>query len=120
VPGIIFIILAFMLGAMNGVFRRVPNQKSVVGEIVSIEREEPLESEGTMYTAYVEYYVNGVPYAIKTKYKSSTFRTGQKMRVVYDEMVPNHAIVRPKVIVYIIMAAFFIAGILICYLMPFK
>ena len=114
-PGIILIIIALMVGAISGVFSRIPNQKFVTGEIVSIERENTVSDGRTMYMAHVEYYVNGIPYTIKTKFKSSTFYTGQKMRIAYNESAPQQAIVRPKVTTYVIMLGFSIAGIVVCY-----
>lgn len=119
-PGVILIIIALMVGAISGVFRRIPNQKIITGEIVSIEREKTIDAGRTMYTANVEYCVDGNTYAIKSKFKSSTFRTGQKMRIAYNEAAPQQAIVRPQITTYIVMFGFFVAGIAVCYLTLLK
>ena len=113
-PGIILILMGLLLGAVSGVFHRVPNQKSTVGEIVSIEREPDLDAGRTMYTANIEYAVDGALYTVKTRFKSSAFRTGQKMRVAYSKTAPEAAIVRPRVITYIAMAAFIAGGLAVC------
>lgn len=115
-PGVILILMGLLIGAISGVFHRVPNQKSTVGEIVSIEREPDPDAGRTMYTANVEYAVDGTLYTVKTRFKSPAFRTGQTMRVAYSKTDPEAAIVRPKVITYITMAAFIAAGLaVLCY-----
>lgn len=112
-PGVLLIIIALMVGAISGVFQRVPNQKNILGEIVSIERKQALESGKAMYTAYVEYYIDGVPYVIRSKFKSSSFRSGQKVRVVYNQKDPQQAIVRPSITAYVVMLVFLISGVVI-------
>lgn len=119
-PGIPFIVIAWMVGAISGVFRRLPHQKTVVGQIVSIERGKTMDAGRTRYTAYVEYWVDGIPYTIKSKFKSATFYTGQKMRVAYNAASPRHAIVRPGAAVYAVMLGFCAAGIAVSYLTLFR
>ena len=113
-PGVILILMGLLLGAVSGVFRRVPNQKSTVGEIVSIEREPDPDAGRTMYTANIEYAVDGTLYTVKTGFKSSAFRTGRKMRVAYCKTAPETAVVRPGAITYVTMAAFLAAGLAVC------
>lgn len=115
-PGVILIIIALMVGAISGVFRRIPNQKIATGEIVSIERKKTLQSGEPMYTAYVEYYIDEVPYTIKSKFKSSSFRTGQKVQVKYNQAAPQQAIIRPNLTTYVVVFGFFVAGIVVIYL----
>ena len=113
-PGIILIGMALMLGFITGVFRRVPNPKSVAGEIVSLEREKTMSSEQTTYAAYVEYCVNGMLYTTKSRYTSATFHVGDKLRVVYNKANPQQAIIRPRVTIYFAMIGFVAAGIIVC------
>lgn len=119
-PGIILIVVALMYGAISGVFHRLPNQSAVTGEIVSIEREKTLDSGSTMYTAYVEYYVNGMAYTIKSGYRSSVFYTGQKMRVVYNRKSPQQAILRPGLKTYVAVLGLLVAGMIVCYYTLFE
>lgn len=37
-PGIILILMGLFVGALHGVFRRIPNQGITSGQIVSLER----------------------------------------------------------------------------------
>ena len=113
-PGVILIVIALLLGLITGAFRRVPNQGTVMGEIVSLQRERDLDGGRTRYAGSVEYYVDGKPYYVETASKSSTFRTGQRMRVAYDRTDPGRAVVRPKAAIYGIMMAFFMAGLVLC------
>lgn len=119
-PGIILIFIALLIGAISGVFRRIPNKMITVGEIVSIERERDLGAGGSVYTANVEYYVSGIPYTIKSSFRSSTFRTGQKLGVAYNKGAPEYAFVRPEATTYILMAGFVVAGLVVCYRSFFK
>ena len=113
-PGVILILMGLLVGAVSGVFRRVPDQKSTVGEIVSIEREPDPDAGRTMYTACVEYAAGGNLYTVKTGFRSPSFRTGQKMRVAYSGTAPENAIVRPGAVTYVTMAAFIAAGSIVC------
>lgn len=112
-PAIILICMGIGVGISSNVFTKVPHAKSIRGEIVSLEQRKT-HNEGRMtYTANVEYYVNNVPYTVKSRFRSSTFHTGDRIRVVYNEQNPKQAIVRPKVEVYIIMLGLFMAGIVV-------
>ena len=119
-PGLILIAMGLLLGAISGVFRKVPNRSAVTGEIVSLEREKYTEADRTKYWAMVEYCVDGTFYTVKSTYKSSLFRTGQKMRVAYNKACPQQAVVRPGILTYIVVAGFVIAGMAVFYVTVFQ
>lgn len=112
---IILICMGIVLGAMADVFTKIPNSESVEGEIVSKELSRRIKNhdQRRTYYAYVEYYVNDRPYAIKTKYAASNFYVGDKMKVIYNAQEPTQAIVRPKITTYIVMIGLIIGGILV-------
>lgn len=110
-PGIILILMGLFVGALHGVFRRIPNQGITSGQIVSLERAANPERGRTRYAAWVEYEVNGIMYAVKSKICSSTFYTGQRVRVAYNQADPQVSYILPQMKIYLIMAAFIVAGI---------
>lgn len=112
-PAIILICMGILLGILSDAFKKVPHSKSILGEIVSLEQKRWRNEGKNTYAAYVEFSVKDVIYVVKTKYKSSTFRIGDKMRIVYNEQNPNQAIIRPKREVYFTMFGFFIAGVIV-------
>ena len=112
-PAIILICMGILLGILSDAFKKVPHSKSILGEIVSLEQKRWRNEGKKTYAAYVEFSVKDVIYVVKTKYKSSTFRIGDKMRIVYNEQNPNQAIIRPKREVYFTMFGFFIAGVIV-------
>lgn len=112
-PAIILICMGILLGILSDAFKKVPHSKSIFGEIVSLEQKRWRNEGKKTYAAYVEFSVKDVIYVVKTKYKSSTFRIGDKMRIVYNEQNPNQAIIRPKREVYFTMFGFFIAGVIV-------
>lgn len=116
-PAIILICMGIVVGISSNVFTKVPHSKSVKGEIVSLEQRKTHDEGRMTYTANVEYYVDDIPYTVKSRFKSSTFHTGDKIRVVYNEQNPKQAIVRPRVEVYLIMLGLFVAGIVVGYVL---
>jgi len=119
-PGLILMAMGLLLGVISGAFRKVPNKKTVVGEIVSLEQEKYAHAGQTKYWAIVEYCVDGTFYTVKSTSKSTNFHTGQKMRVAYNKACPQQAVVRPGILTYIIVAGFVIAGIAVCYSAVFQ
>lgn len=111
--GLIIVAMAFFLGLITGVFSRVPNQKKTTGKIVYVEYEYDTDEKMPMYKAIAEYEVNGKMYTIKSKHKSSSFRTGQKVKIAYNSADPQQAKIRPKTNVYVAMMLITAAGIAI-------
>ncbi len=107
--------MGIILGLISNVFTKVPHAKSTCGEIVSLEPRKMCNDGRMTYAAYVEYCVKGVPFVVKSRYRSSTFHMGDKIRVVYNEQNPKQAIIRPKIEVYLTMIGLFMAGIAVGY-----
>ncbi len=71
--GVIFIIAAWIIGKISGIFRRIPNRKITMGIIIALEHGEVFQSGPRMYTAVVSYRVDGKEYLVRSRYKSSSF-----------------------------------------------
>ncbi len=113
IGGLAILILSFFLGVAFGAFRRVANQKSVQGEIVRLDYTYDSDEKRPTYRAVVEYIVNGQQYHVASSFRSSSFRTGKKKTVYYNQNRPENAFIRPGLCVYIAVAAFGIAGIVL-------
>jgi len=111
-PGIIVIGMGLLLGWITGIFKRVTNQKVTNGEIVNLEERDWHDSKRPVYRAVIEYEVDGRIYTIKSGYKSSSFRNGQKVRVAYDELNPENAFLKAGMSTYIIMVMIIACGII--------
>lgn len=112
-PAIILICMGLVLGIATDVFTRIPHQKSIKGKIVFLEPRKTHDRGRTTYTAHVEYYVNKRSYIVKSKFRSSTFRIGETIGVIYDEKNPTLAVVRPKHEVYLVMFVLILAGVIV-------
>lgn len=119
-PGVILILMGLLMGLISGAFRRLPNQRITSGQVVSLERDPNPEAGRTRYAAWVEYQVDGAVYTVKSRFRSSTFYTGQRMRVAYDQAAPQNAAIRPQRTVYLAMAALFLAGAIVIALSVLK
>lgn len=100
--GIVIVIMGFFNLFVHGVFKRVPNQKKVKGEIYSnefshYERDE--DGGSNLYYFYVRYIVDGKEYSIKSKYTSSYRRIGSKVIVRYNSENPEDAVIVDKLII---------------------
>ena len=130
----IYIVAAVIIGWFGGVFRSVPNPKVTKGMITGladgkekvdpneedtlyINREEIQEPEWSdlwyryIYKAIVVYEVNGKVYTIKSKHYSRSFGVGKTVKIIYDELEPQNAIVKAGLMTYIITSLLFVYGI---------
>ena len=114
-PGLLIICMALFVGLITGVFSRVPNQKKVVCTVVSIKHTYDTDERRPTYTANVEYSVDNQLYCTKTKYKSSSFYIGQKIKIKYNSLNPSQSQAAPKKSVYLIMMILVIIGSIISY-----
>lgn len=118
--GVILIIAAWIIGRISGIFRRVPNRKIAAGIIIALEHGEIFQSGPRMYTAVVSYRVDGKEYLVRSRYKSSSFRTGQKRRVAYNEAFPQQSMIVPGIAAYLITIGLGLAGAAFCCLAVMK
>lgn len=109
-PGLAMLVVAFFAAALTGMFKRVKNQKTVKGTIVSLECKNET-GESSKYYAYVEYEVNGRLYVVKSRNRSTAYRTGQKLNVAYNKEKPDESFIKPKIDDYIIVAVLFVIAI---------
>lgn len=109
--GLVVIVVAVFVGVITGIFSRVPNQIITPGTVVSTEYKYDSGESKPTYIAIVEYEVDGKIYAVKSRYRSSSYHTGQKMKVGYDSSDPQRSIIKPTVTNYIVFIALLIIGI---------
>lgn len=98
--GITSIIVGILILILFGAFKRVPNQKRTKGEIHSNEFshfENDIDGGGSnQYYFYVQYFVDGKEYLLKSKYTSNYMKMGKKITVKYNSKKPEEAIVVGK------------------------
>jgi len=111
-PGFAMFVVAFFSAALAGLFKRVKNQKTTTGTIVSLEYKNETDSPSKYY-AYVEYKVNGSTYVVKSRNRSSAFRTGQKCKVAYNAVNPEESFIKPKLDDYIVVIVLFVIALYI-------
>lgn len=101
-PGIVIFIIAIITAVLTGMFTRVNNQITTVGTVVSVEHQYDSGEKKPTFYAYAEYEVNGATYVVKSRNKSSSYRTGQKLKVAYNRENPGDAFIKPTVSNYIV------------------
>lgn len=116
-PGIIIIGIGLLGFAITGSFKRVPNQKTTKGQVVSRERGD-LDSDGWRYVAIVHFVVNNNDYFVRSKWKSGKagFYIGKQYPVAYNEKNPQEALVRPDKSDCVVFIGLIIIGIIVAYL----
>lgn len=98
--GITAILVGIFILIIFGVFKKVPNQKKIKGIIHSNEFshfEHDIDGDGNnLYYFYVQYFVNGKEYLLKSKHTSKPKKIGKKITVKYNSKQPEQAIVLEK------------------------
>ena len=98
--GITAILVGIFILIIFGAFKRVPNQKKVKGVIHSNEFshfERDIDGGGSnQYNFYVQYFVDGKEYLLKSKYTSRPKKIGKSITVKYNSKQPEEAIVVGK------------------------
>lgn len=115
-PGVIIIGVGLLLGLVLGLFRKIPNQKTVRGTIVTTECKRAAADRRITYSAVVEYQVGLQAYHVRVPWNSSAFREGQTMTVAYNAANPAQAIVRPGLMERAAVFALILAGAVIAWL----
>lgn len=111
-PGLAILVVAIFAATLTGMFQRVKNQKTTTGTVVSVECKNETDGASTFY-AYVEYEVNGSLYVVKSRNRSSSFRTGQKLKVAYNKEKPNDSFIKPKIEDYIIVLILVVVAVIV-------
>lgn len=112
-PGIILICIVLFFAWISGVFSRVPNPQKIKGTIISTEYVPRSGKSAPTYYATVEYIVGHERYNVKTNYRSSSFREGDTLTVIYNKQNPAQAIIRPETSTYIVFSILFLCGVYI-------
>lgn len=94
---VLSVVLSLFYGAILGAFSTVPNAQKTEGVIIERKRCDR-HGRGHLFTAVVEYEVNGEKYFKSFRYASSDFSEGTKVNVIYDKTDPKTAILREKAI----------------------
>ncbi len=111
-PGIAIFAVAIFAAILMGMFKRVKNQASTSGTVVLREcRNEP--GDGSKYYAYVEYIVDGQVYVLKSRNKSSTYHTGQKLKVAFNKHNPNESFIKPTFSDYVVVVIMLAVAIIV-------
>ena len=112
-PGLAIFALALFAAALTGMFTRVKNQKTTTGEVVSVEYKYiPNEKKPTFY-AYAEYEVNGKLYTVKSRIRSSSYHTGQKLKVAYNLENPSDSFIKPTFSDYVVVTTIFVIAVVV-------
>lgn len=105
---------------LTGAFKRVPNQKKVKGIIHSNEfshydRDIDDGKNNNMYWFYVQYFVDGKEYLLKSKLTSMQKKIGKSITIKYNQNNPEEAVMCPEKKIYIFSLACFLFGIYVIF-----
>lgn len=112
-PGLAILVVAIFTATLTGMFTRVKNQKETIGTVVSVEHKYDSGEKKPAFNAYAEYEVNGKTYVVKSRNKSSSYHTGQKLKVAYNEANPVDAFIKPTAINYIVVMIILVIAIIV-------
>ncbi len=108
--GLFLYLIALIAGFAFGVFKRVRNQKKVIGVIDSLEQNYSNQSGRITHTAVVKYIVNKKEYMVKTTHQSTSFHNGHKVVVYYNSDNPDESFIRTGIMVYLFVYLLILMG----------
>lgn len=112
-PGLAIFAVALFAAALTGMFTRVKNQKTTTGVVVSVEHKYDSSEKKPTFYAYAEYEVNGKLYTVKSQNRSSSYHTGQKLKVAYNRENPNDSFIKPTFANYLVVTIIFVIAIVV-------
>lgn len=112
-PGLALLAVAIFAAALTGMFTRVKNQKTTTGEVVSVEYKHDTDEEKPTFYAYVEYEVNGELHTVKSRNRSSSYHTGQKLKVAYNNENPSDSFIKPTFANYLVVTIIFAIAVVV-------
>lgn len=112
-PGLALLAVAIFASALTGMFTRVKNQKTTTGEVVSVEYKHDTDEEKPTFYAYVEYEVNGELHTVKSRNRSSSYHTGQKLKVAYNNENPSDSFIKPTFANYLVVTIIFAIAVVV-------
>ncbi len=90
--GILCILIGIFFIIIRGDYKKIPNSKITKGNICSLEYDSSTGSDLRGFYAYIQYFVDGKEYYIKTRSKARVgFHKGKKMLVKYNKENPAEA-----------------------------
>lgn len=112
-PGLALLAVAIFAAALTGMFTRVKNQKTTTGEVVSVEYKHDTDEEKPTFYACVEYEVNGELHTVKSRNRSSSYHTGQKLKVAYNNENPSDSFIKPTFANYLVVTIIFAIAVVV-------
>ena len=112
-PGLAILVVAIFAAALTGMFKIVKNQTTTTGVVVSVEHKYDSGEKKPTYYAYVEYEVSGELYTVKSHNRSSSYHTGQKMKVAYNNQNPGDSFIKPTFANYLVVAILVVIAIVV-------
>ena len=112
-PGLAIFAVALFAAALTGMFTRVKNQKTTTGVIVSVEHKYDSGEKKPTFYAHAEYEVNGKLYTVKSRNGSSSYHTGQKLKVAYNQENPSDSFIKPTFANYLVVAIIFVIAVVV-------
>ena len=112
-PGLAIFVVAIFVAALTGMFKRVKNQKTITGRVVSLEYKYDSDEKKPTYYAYAEYEVNGEIYTVKSHTRSASYRTGQKLKIAYNVDSPSESFIKPTFANYLAVAIISLIAVIV-------
>ncbi len=101
-PGLAIFAVALFVAALTGMFTRVKNQKTTNAVVVSVEHKYDSGERKPTFYAYAEYEIGGKVYTVKSRNRSSSYHTGQKLKVAYNAQNPSDSFIKPTFANYLV------------------
>lgn len=81
--------------------------------VVSVEHKYDSGEKKPTFYAYAEYEVNEKLYTVKSQNRSSSYHTGQKLKVAYNRENPNDSFIKPTFANYLVVTIVFVIAIVV-------
>lgn len=112
-PGLGIFAVAVFAAALTGMFTRVKNQKTTTGVVASVEHKYDSGEKKATFYAYVEYEVNGELYTVKSRNRSSSYHTGQRLKVAYNRKNPSDSFIKPTFANYLVVTIILVIAVVV-------
>lgn len=88
--GIILVAVGIFLCWRFGLFCRISNSAPGEGRIIGTTN-----TDHSPHSVTIKFYVKGIPYIFRSKYRFIRYRVGNQIRVAYNSHNPEEAMIRP-------------------------
>lgn len=79
---------------------KIKNAVYLKGEVCAREYHHEFDNKMPSYYITVRYFVNGIEYYSKSKFRQSYIKDGKKILLKYNQNNPNECIIIPKKIIF--------------------